>query len=234
MNLITQGKLMKLNLLIFIILITYSFSIHANPKFVENTGLHYDDNGNLIMPDKFYLRLALKSYQDGYNLSAYTNFKKAAAFGNSVAQKYLGLMYLKALGVERDWAIGYAWIKLSATDRSAENRSLENKIFKLLKPEEVQQSELIYQQIKQDYDQIAALKRRDNWVRKQSNKIIGSHVGGQTSNVYSYNPNGRLISANSTKGFEQMKSFVEDFNYGYVTGGEIVPLDETQTENNKE
>jgi hypothetical protein len=31
-----------------------------------------------------------------------------------------------------------------------------------------------------------------------------------------------------------MNSFVEDFNYGYVTGGEIVPIDETQTNNNKE
>ncbi len=224
---------MKLVNLILISLIFINSPILANPNFVESTGKHYDNNGNLIMPDKFFLRQALKSYQDGYNQSAYTNFKKAAAFGNSVAQKYLGLMYLKALGVSKDWSTGYAWIKLAALDNTAENRNLESKIFKLLNPEEVQQAEVVFEIIKQEYGQLSALKRRDTWVRKQTKKMVGSLVGGQTSNVYSYNPNGRLISSNSSKGFEQMESFVEDFNYGYVSGGEIVPIDKTET-NNKE
>ena len=220
--------------LIIASLVLFISCIHANPNFVESTGKHYDNNGDLIMPDKYYLRLALKSYQDGYNQSAYSYFKKAAAFGNSIAQKYIGLMHIKALGVSRDWSTGYAWIKLASLDNNSENKILEEKIYKLLSPQEVKKSELVLEQIKQQYGELSALKRRDTWVRKQSKKMVGSLVGGQTSNVFSYNPNGRLISSNSSKGFDQMKSFVEDFNFGYVSSGDIVPIEVSQPNNKKE
>jgi hypothetical protein len=213
--------------LIFITLIFFNYSLQANPNFVENAGKHYDNSGNLIMPDKFFLIQALKSYQDGYNQSALTNFKKAAAFGNSVAQKYIGLMYIKALGVPRDWSTGYAWIKLAALDNTSENNILENKILKLLNPEELQKSKDAYEKLMLHYDQASALKRRDTWVRKQSNKMVGSYISNKTSNIYSYKPDGRIISTNSSMGYEQMNKFVEDFNFGYVSGGEIITLDES-------
>jgi hypothetical protein len=223
---------MKKTKLIIASLTLFVSCLYANPNFVENAGRHYDRQGNLIPPDKYYLRIALKSYQDGFNQSAYSYFKKAAAFGNTIAQKYVGLMHLKALGVSRDWSTGYAWIKLASFDNNSENKILEEKIYKLLSPQELQRSNVILEEIKFDYDQSATLKRRDTWARKQAKKVVGSYVGGQTSNVRSIIP-GVQGSVDISKTYEAMNQFVDDFNYGYVSSGDIIPVEENQSNSEK-
>lgn len=224
----------KLLLLCFLTTLSFGFQANANPNFVTTVGAHYDSQGKLIPPDKYFLRLALKNYQDGFNQLSYQYFLKAAAFGNKVAQKYIGLMNIKALGVERSWPKGYAWLMLAADDNSQEHRGLKNQISKLLSPEEKQSANIEYEKIKLDYDDLAALKRRDTWVRKQKREITGSRVGAQTSNVYTYSANGRLISANGSAKFNEMTSFVEDYNFGYVEPGEIITVDnESEKETDK-
>jgi hypothetical protein len=88
----------------------------ANPNAVVNLDAHYDKNNTLVAPDLFLIAMAVKAYEDGFNQSAYTKFKQAAAFGNTIAFRYLGLMNIKALSVKQDWAKGYAWIRLAEKD----------------------------------------------------------------------------------------------------------------------
>ncbi len=210
-----------------ILLLIISFTINANPNSVININPHYDKNYNLVTPDKILLVEAIKAYQAGFNESALTKFRQSAAFGNSNAQKYIGLMYIKSLGVKQNWAKGYAWIKLAALDGTKEHIDLMHNIYKNLKPDEIKQANIEYQKISEDYDLSATLKRRDRWARKQKLKRVGSRTGSQTTNVQSQGLNGINLDPDRTSKLDQMKAFVDDYQFGVVTSGEIIPKEES-------
>ena len=149
---------------------------NANPNAVINLDAHYDKNHSLVAPDLILIKKAVKAYEDGFNQSAYVKFKQAAAFGNSIAFRYLGMMHIKALGVKQDWAIGYAWIRLAAGDKSKENIELQQNILKNLKPEELEQSQLEYDRILTEYSASETLSRRHRWVQRQKRKTTGSNL----------------------------------------------------------
>lgn len=217
----------------FLILILFGIYQHgsASPNAVINLDAHYDSQFNLIAPDKYLMRKAIKSYQNGYNSSALTKFKQAAAFGNSDAQMYIGLMYLKALGSPQDWAKGYAWIRLAALDQTRKHLQLKDSVYSQLKESEIKQSEIEFEKISTEYGQSTALKRRDRWVKRQKQKSTGSRVGGQTGNVKTYRDlrnlnSGSVSSTNSVdSAIREMEKFVNNYNFGIITQGEIVTKD---------
>ncbi len=198
---------------------------NANPNAVINLDAHYDKSHNLVTPDLFLITRAVKAYEDGYNQSAYSKFKQAAAFGNSIAFKYLGLMNIKALGVQQDWAKGYAWIRLAAMDNSKENVELQQNILKNLKPTELEQSKLEYEILLKEYGVSETLERRHRWVQRQRKKTTGSRLGSQTVNVQSKSTRGYVIDSDRTSSMDQMEAFVTDYQFGVVTSGEIIPVD---------
>jgi TPR repeat protein len=178
-----------------------------------------------VAPDLILIKKAVKAYEDGFNQSAYVKFKQAAAFGNSIAFRYLGLMHIKALGVKQDWAIGYAWIRLAAGDKSKENIELQQNILKNLKPEELEQSQLEYDRILTEYSASETLSRRHRWVQRQKRKTTGSRLGSQTTNVQSKSTRGYVIDSDRTSTMDQMQAFVNDYRFGIVTSGDIIPVE---------
>lgn len=210
---------------LFVLLIVGVNIATANPNFVIGMKPKYDRHNNLITPDKILLAKAVKAYQEGYNQSAMTKFMQSAAFGNTQAQKYIGLMHIKALSVPQDWAKGYAWIKLAALDNSKEHIQLRDEIYSKLKEDELKRTEQEYQKIKDKYDQSASLKRRVRWVKKQSGQIVGSRAGSQTPNVVSQNSQGTKTDHNRTSKLNDMEAFVQEYNFGIVTAREIQTKD---------
>lgn len=212
---------------LFILLTITTISIvNANPNYVINIKPTYDKKHNLITPDKILLAKAIKSYQDGYNQSAMTKFKQAAAFGNTQAQKYIGLMYIKSLGVEQSWAKGYAWIKLAALDKTKEHLQLSESIYAQLKNEERALAEKEFATILAKYDQSSSLERRVRWAKKQAGKSLGSRTGSQTANVKSLGANGVKLGTDRTSKIGDMQAFVQEYNFGIVQTGEIKVKDD--------
>ena len=195
----------------------------ANPNAVINLDAHFDKQHNLVTPDQILMVRAIKSYQKGYNGDAMTKFKQAAAFGNSEAQMYVGLMYLKALGVSRNWPKGYAWIKLAALDQTKKHVELKDSVFKQLKPDEKLQAKNEYQIIEADYNPSEALRRRDRWVHRQKLNSTGTRTGSQTVSVQSQALNGAKIDNNRTSKIDSMNNFVNNYSFGQVLSGDIIP-----------
>ena len=211
--------------LIIMLFIGFFVPSYANPNAVINLKPHYDAQHNLVTPDKVLLAKAIRAYQDGYNKSAMTKFQQSAAFGNSDAQMYIGLMYIKALGVPSNWAKGYAWIKLAAQSQNRKHIELKHNIEKNLKPDELKRSEMEYQLISEDYNDVATLKRRDRWVRKQKMKSTGSRTGSQTANVQTQALNGAKLNSDATSNLETMNEFINEYNFGIVSAGKIKTKD---------
>lgn len=221
---------MKIQNTLAILLVTNILIVNANPNSVLLVYPTYDEDFEIIMPDKVFLSSAAKAYKDGYNKLSLTYFKKAAAFGNSKAFKYIGLMYIKSIGVERDWAKAYAWIRLAAQDNTKEHVDLQKTIYAKLTQKEIRKSKIFFDVIKLDYGSHAALVRRDKWVRrnKKNSFILGSRTGSLalSGKVKTYKSIGDAQKGNVAKvhleeNLRVFNSFVVDFNYGIVTGGEI-------------
>lgn len=192
----------------------------SNPNTVISMGMHIDTQRQLIQPDKFLLSQAIKSYHAGGHQSALNFFKKSAALGNAMAQRYVGLMYVNGLGISTDYLSGYAWLKLASHDNTKRNKELRDQVYNLLNPIQKQQANITYTQINNEYGELAALKRRDRWVRKQKMKMTGSRTGSLVFAPIAFDtPHGHGI-------YNQMKSYVDDYNFGYITPGEIVPVEE--------
>jgi hypothetical protein len=212
---------------ILILLLVISTSLNASPNAVINIAATYDKFYDLVLPDQVLLSQAVKAYQDGYNKSAFEKFKQAAAFGNTDAQMYIGLMYLKAIGVEQDWAKGAAWLRLSAEDKITKHVEYYQSVQSQLKPNELKQAKNEYTIINEEYGTSATLKRRDRWVRKQKHKTTGSRLGSLTSNVRSFRGvvdlgNSAATGSNTAeKNARVMEKFVDNYNFGIVEAGEI-------------
>lgn len=204
--------------------LSLAISVSANPNFVITTDMHRDRQGQLIHPDLIFMSEAIKAYKKGYNQSAFTYFKKAAAFGNAKSQRYIGLMYINALGVAKDMVKGYAWLKLAAHNQAPRNIELESQVFNLLSEEEMEQSKIEYAIIKEDYGVIASLTRRDRWVTKQKWKMTGSRAGSMVFAPINYDrPHGGGF-------YNSIQAFVDDYKYGQVTSGEIIPIEKSEEE----
>lgn len=215
---------MNFKTVFILLLLTFTSIGYSNPNFVISTGMHMDSDGNLIQPDRLFMSHAIKAYNKGYNQSAFTNFKKAAALGNALSQRYIGLMYINALGVEKDLATGHAWLKLAAKDGTQKNRELEAQVLKILTTEQIIQSKIILTSINEEYGPYATFIRRDRWVHKQKMKMLGSRTGSLAFAPINFDsPHGNGF-------YNQAKSYVNNYSYGYITSGEITPVNKTEEE----
>ena len=218
--------------IILIALLVISTSNYASPNAVINIAATYDQYHDLVLPDQVLLSQAVRAYQDGYNKSALEKFQQAAAFGNTDAQMYIGLMYLKALGVEQDWAKGAAWLRLSAEDKIRKHVEYYQSVQSQLKPSELKRVKKEYAIINEEYGTSATLKRRDRWVRKQKHKTTGSRLGSLASNVKSFRGTGDLNKGVTTgsntaeKNARVMTKFVDNYNFGIVEAGEIKTVED--------
>ena len=128
-------------------------------------------------PDQADLVRGARSLQDGFETDAYDKFLRAAELGNKEAQKSIGLMYIKGIGVEKDWASAYAWLKLAGNHGDPKIIAARDEVWGTLREDEKAAANQRYEQIKEHYGDYVALKRRQEWVRKQKREVTGSRTG---------------------------------------------------------
>lgn len=82
---------------------------------------------------------------------AFATMQKAACAGDKESQWYLGQMYLRGQGVDRDDMRGYAWIKVAAEFQSAEYRNTARKIEDALDGAHRKEAETLAEQLTKEY-----------------------------------------------------------------------------------
>jgi hypothetical protein len=203
-----------------IILIMMTSFAHSGPNHVIYSDMNMDNSGRLIQPDKIHFTYAYKNYQDGYFKAALISFMKSAAFGNSEAQKNIGIMHLNSLGTPKNSIKGYAWIKL-ASQYDTKISELEHQLFIRLTKSEQESAIEEYSKLKEIYSPIATLDRRDKWARLQKKKMTGTRTGSTVPHIASLRPNGSggfaMLSNDTNQIIHDFKSFVLNYNYGTVT-----------------
>ena len=128
-------------------------------------------------PDQAHLIRAARSLQDGFERDAFDKFLLAARYGNKEAQKNVGLMYIKGLGVEKDWAKAHAWLRLAASHGDPRFASARDEIWGTLREDEKLAAESHYRELRKEYGDLTALQLREEWVRKQKREVTGSRLG---------------------------------------------------------
>lgn len=128
-------------------------------------------------PDQAHLVRAARSLQDGFERDAFDKFLLASRYGNKEAQKNIGLMYVKGMGVDKDWAKAHAWLRLAATHGDPRFAAARDEIWGTLRDDEKERAEAVYREIRAEYGDLAALERREEWVRKQKREVTGSRLG---------------------------------------------------------
>jgi len=185
-------------------------------------------------PDEADLLRAARSLQDGFEKDAVTKFKRASRYGNKEAQKSVGLMYIKGLGVKKDWAMAYAWLKLASTHGDPRIVAAREEVYGALRADEKARADADFLELQAEYSDRKALERRGEWVRKQKREVTGSRLGNlgnlriQVADAtgYTWELSGRVY-------FDVLESYVHDFksHIGDVEYGELEVLEDDQQAN---
>ena len=128
-------------------------------------------------PDQAHLARAAESLQDGFEKNAFENLLKAAEWGNKEAQKNLAVMYIKGLGVPKNWARAYAWLQLAASQGEPRIVAARDEVFGALREDEKVEAEAHYRELLPDYGDRRAQERRERWVTRKKRDITGSRLG---------------------------------------------------------
>lgn len=131
----------------------------------------------LSTPDQLDMRDATRSLMEGYERSAFEQFLEAARYGNKEAQKNIGLMYIKGMGVSKDWPKACAWMMLASSLGEPAFVEARNLIWRALRDDEREAAKAHYRDIVTRYGDQAALERRQSWVLRQKREITGSRTG---------------------------------------------------------
>ena len=181
-------------------------------------GLHFDDSGEIIRPDEYYLGEALSDDKDGFRDAAITNFKKSAEYGNYVAMTMLGFYHLQ----NKELVQALAWFEMIDQDKvpnSQQIKDLAGNITSVLTPAEYQQVKNLKAQLAETYGAYPTLVKREQW--KKSLKFTGTNLRG-------YIPPFLRIELNSgvtVSGFEvrnQVNEFIYEYEFGVPTGEVIM------------
>ncbi len=163
-------------------------------------------------PDQADLIRAARSLQDGFERDALDKFLAASRYGNKLAQKNVALMYIKGIGVEKDWARAYAWLKLAASHGDGGIATARDEVRLALREDEQSLAEQHFQDLQEDYGDLAALERRELWVRRQKREVTGSRLGKigalrvQLTDATGYN-----WEISGPEYFEVLENYVADF-----------------------
>ena len=132
-------------------------------------------------PDQKELVRAAHSLKKGREKDAVAKFKRAAEWGNKDAQKTLGLMYVKGMGVTKDWAMGYAWLDLASSLGNSAIISTRDQVYASMNDDEKSRVQAYASELNEDYSDRLALQRREEWVRKQKRQMTGSRTGSSSA-----------------------------------------------------
>ncbi|MFK7957495.1 MAG: hypothetical protein AB8B96_15455 [Lysobacterales bacterium] len=186
-------------------------------------------------PDQADLIRAARSLQDGFERDALDKFKQASRYGNKQAQKSIALMYIKGIGVEQDWAMAYAWLKLAATHGDDRIATARDEVLLALRDEEQALANQHYDNLQEEFGDLAALAKRELWVRKQKREVTGSRLGKVGAlRVQVADSTGYNWELSGPEYFEVLESFVVEFrqNLGEVEMKDFDVLEDVAVEIN--
>ena len=180
-------------------------------------------------PDQADLVRAARSLQDGFEKDAFDKFERSAQFGNKDAQKNLGLMYIKGMGVEKNWAAAHAWLRLASSHGDERIAAARDEVWGALRDDEKEQAEALYQELQAEYGDLAALQRREEWVRKQKREVTGSRLGNVGAlRVQVSDATGYQWELSGTEYFDVLDTYVLELkqHVGKVELGEFNVIEE--------
>ncbi|MCW8869714.1 MAG: hypothetical protein OQK49_03340 [Proteobacteria bacterium] len=186
--------------LIFFLMMMLSFG-HA--KY----GLHFDDNGQIIKPDQYYLAKGIKDDQDGFKQSALKHFKQAAEFGNQYAMSLIALYHMQ----DKDYVSALAWFKLLDLDQIPNSdflKAIMNNLTKVSESNQIEAAETLKSELKETYGQYPTLLRREQW--KNNLQFTGTRIKGYIPPFLTI----QLNSGMTVTGFDVRRQ-VDDFIYEY-------------------
>lgn len=161
--------------ILFCSVVSSSLAKTENGFPVGDYSLHFNQAGEVIKPDEYYVYKAVHDNEDGFKNSALKNFQKAASYGNTFALYYTGLLYLQ----EEEYVKGYAWLKMVETNNfpHADNTlDLLNKLNKQLNAEDIKSANSLLTELSKVYGAQPAFARRKAW--SKNFKLTGSNIKG--------------------------------------------------------
>ena len=209
------GACMKSLVLVWLVLLCSS--LHA-----KEYGLHFDDSGNIIKPDREYLVRGMGDEKDGFRESAMKNFMKAAEFGNYHAMSLVGLYHMQ----DKNYVAAHAWFNLIDLAQIPNRAYLEELIGNLevmLTAEQLKEAQEMKAELAETYGSYPSMLRREAW--KKSLKFTGTHIKGYIPPFLRI----RLNSGMEVTGHEvrkQVDNFI--YNYEFDFGQGEVTLDEIE------
>lgn len=213
---------MKLSLL-FCLLIVSGLS-HAE------YGLHFNDSGQIIKPDQYYLAKGLKDDRDGFKKAALKHFKRAAEFGNQYAMSLIALYHMQ----DKNYVSALAWFKLLDLDQIPNSDFLQaimSNLTKISEPDDLQAAEDLKAELKETYGHYPTLLRREAW--KKSLRFTGTHLKGYIPPFLTIQLNsGMTITGHDVR--RQVDNFIYEYDFEFSQGDvslkelEIIDSDEKQ------
>ena len=105
---------------------------------------------------------------------AFTQYERAALYGNKEAQKLIGLSYLDGSGVDQDNAHAAAWLRLASSLGDTRTQSAYNDLMGKISDGDKAEADKIYGKLQKKFGDEAALKKRKKWARKEERSMSGS------------------------------------------------------------
>jgi TPR repeat protein len=181
-------------------------------------------------PDHKAVNGAVHALKKGFEKDAFDKFERASLYGNKHAQTSVAMMYLKGVGVSKDWVVGYAWLTLAASLGDPETTRARDDVYAQLTDEEKSRTKQQIDHLNETYSDQLALERREEWVRKQKREVTGSRTGSTAGlELQVGDANGHTWQIAGTKYFELLEgSYVMEFrqHLGEVEIGELTLVDE--------
>ena len=177
---------------------------------------------------------AARSLQDGFEKDAVAKFKRAARYGNKEAQKSVGLMYIKGMGVQKDWAMAFAWLKLASSHGDPRIVAAREEVYGALRDDEKARADAYFLELKTEYSDQKALELRGRWVRKQKREVTGSRTGNVGSlRIQVADATGYTWELSGRDYFDVLESYILDFqaHISDVEFGELEVLEDDQPAN---
>ncbi len=211
-------------------LIVYFFLFVLSGLSWAEYGLHFDDSGNIIKPDQYYLARGLKDDNDGFKKSALKHFKKSAEFGNQYAMSLIALYHMQ----DKDYVSALAWFKLLDLNQIPNSdflRAIMNNLTKVSEPEQIQAAETLKSELKETYGHYTTLLRREQW--KNNLQFTGTRIKGYIPPFLTI----QLNSGMTVTGFDvrrQVDNFIYEYEFEVGQGNvslediELIETEETK------
>lgn len=128
-------------------------------------------------PDLLFRSRGLARYNAGDYEAARVRFLRAARYADKPSQGMLAEMYWNGEGVQRDRALGYAWMDLAAERQWRPFLTLRERYWAALSPSEQSRALSEGQSLYAVYGDDVAKPRKARVLRRERRDIVGSRTG---------------------------------------------------------